>query len=153
MKITRNLRRRVSKCFNSSYTKIIILALVLLLLWHNNRDNISDIVKRNRHWYIPDVAFFKPTLYLKPLQSKQSGTKFFNDQREVISNFRLNGFKYCSNLDNSWFNGNVFIEKLNGTIMGINPSRKIVVDMIDDAARKITDFINDRNSMGVQDVI
>lgn len=153
MKITRNFRRRIYKCYKSSNTKILILALVLLLLWHNNRDKISDLVRRNRHWYIPDVEFFKPTLYLKPQLSKQSGIKFFNDPREVVSNFRLNGFKYCRNLDNSWFNGNVFIQKLNGTVLGINPSRGIVVDIIDDVARKITEFLNDRNSLGVQDVI
>lgn len=151
MRIRRHFRR-ISKYFNSSYSKVWLIGIILLVIWNYQRDGITYIFRRNRNWYIPDAIFFKPTLYLKPTQQKKTGLKFFKERREASPDFRLNGFRYCAALDNSWFYGNVFLDKLNGTVMAVNPIRQILLDLIDDTAKNITDFIYDRLPFGMEHV-
>ena len=153
MRIRRNLIRQAKrifwKCFMFSYKRslMIILGLILMifLVRSKSQDNISNLLAKSRKWYISNNDFFKPTLYLKPIQNKNTGAKFFNRKRENLTYFRLDGFNYCQNLNNSWFKGNVYISKLGGTIMHINPTRQRIIDLIDDTARNISVFLRDRS--------
>lgn len=151
MRIKRTLRRSY-KFFRRNYSNLLPLLLVLWVIRYLKSDWITKIVKANSQWYIPDKDFFKPTLYLKPAKIKRTGIKFFNENRDAILDFRLNGFRYCDALDNAWFYGNVFIYKLNGTVKGVNPIRQNIMDLIDHTAKNISDYMQDRSPFKIENV-
>ena len=154
MRIRRQLIRQAKiifwKCLIFSYKRrlMIILGLILMIFIFRSKsqDKISNLLAKNRKWYIPNNDFFKPTLYLKPIQNTNTA-KFFDHKRENQTYFRLHGFNYCQNLNNSWFKGNVYISKLGGTVMHINPIRKRIIDLIDDTARDISAFLKDKSNI------
>jgi len=146
MRIKRYCRRLLN------YKRLLALGILLLLFWDSRKNQIKNVVGQSRKWYIPDSDFFKPILYLKPAQNKKTGIKFFSEKVKADTDFRLNGFRYCAALDNSWFYGNVFIDKLNGTVMAKNPIRQTIIDLIDDAAKNISVFIYDKSPEALENV-
>jgi hypothetical protein len=59
----------------------------------------------------------------------------------AMGHFKATGFQLCTILENSTFNGNVYIFKLGGAVVEKNPSMEEFVSLIDSAAVYIFDMI------------
>ena len=66
--------------------------------------------------------------------------KSFKDVAQM-RNFALDGFKYCSWLDGSKYDGLAKVHSLGGSVGAVNPSKEKLVDMLEQAAQSLCKII------------